>query len=97
MSKHNLVKLHTGSGIASRPVQITSLITRPAPEFFPLPQKGLDPYFSLSRSSYYDLEYRGLLKLARLRKPGNLRGKVLVPYSATGDLIRRLAKQGGRV
>jgi hypothetical protein len=65
------------------------------PEFFPLPQRGPDPFFSLGRSSYYDLEKRGLLRLVRLRKPGNLRGKVLVPYDETAALIRRLAKEGG--
>jgi hypothetical protein len=58
------------------------------PEFFPLPQRGPDRYFGLSRSSYYDLEKRGMLMLRRLRKPGNLRGKVLVPYGEVSTLLR---------
>lgn len=61
------------------------------PEFFPLPQKARDPHFGLGRSSYYDLEKRGLLRLIRLRKPGNQLGKVLVPYDETVKLIRRLS------
>lgn len=64
------------------------------PEFFPLPSRGPDRYFGLGRSSYYDLERRGLLRLVRLRKPGNIRGKVLVDYVATAALIRRLAIKG---
>lgn len=62
-----------------------------APEFFPLPQRAHDPYFGLGRSNYYDLERRGLLRLIRVRKPGNIRGKVLVPFAETSALIRRLA------
>lgn len=61
------------------------------PEFFPIPQRGPDPFFGLGRSSYYDLEKRGLLRLVRVRKPGNLRGRVLIPYEATATLIRKLA------
>lgn len=62
-------------------------------EFFPLPQRGQDPHFGLGRSTYYDLERRGLLRLVRIRKPGNLRGKVLVPFAETAALIRRFARE----
>jgi hypothetical protein len=61
------------------------------PELFPLPQRGQDPHFGLGRSTYYDLERRGILRLVRLRKPGNLRGKVLVPYNAALAAIQRLS------
>jgi hypothetical protein len=61
------------------------------PEFFPLPQRGHDPHLGLGRSTYYDLERRGLLRLVRVRKPGNLLGKVLVPYAEASALIRSLA------
>jgi hypothetical protein len=64
-----------------------------APEFFVIPSRGLDPHFSLARSSYYDLERRGLLRLVRIRKPGNIRGKVLVPYAETAALIRSFTTQ----
>jgi hypothetical protein len=71
----------------------TASAERPAaipPSFYPLPQRGHDPHFGLGRSSYYDLERRGLLRLVRIRKPGNIRGKVLVPYSETAALLRKL-------
>jgi hypothetical protein len=61
-------------------------------EFFPLPQRGQDPHFGLGRSSYYDLERRGLLRLIRVRKPGNVRGRVLIPYREAAALIRRLGR-----
>ncbi len=61
------------------------------PEFFPLPQRGQDPFFGLGRSSYYDLEKRGLLRLVRLRKPGNIRGKVLIPYADALAALRKLS------
>jgi hypothetical protein len=57
------------------------------PEFFCLPAKGPDQYFGLSRSYYYSLEKSGLLQLRRVRIPGNARGRVLVPFQATRDLI----------
>ena len=69
--------------------------TRFTPEFFPMPQRGQDPYFGIGRSSYYDLEKRGLITLRRVRKPGNLRGRVLIPYNATAALIERLSGAGG--
>jgi hypothetical protein len=71
----------------------SSLTVAATPEFFPLPQVGQDPHFGLGRSSYYDLERRGLLRLVRVRKPGNLRGRVLVPYAETAALIRRFGKK----
>lgn len=59
------------------------------PEFFPLPQRGQDPYFGIGRSSYYALEAGGLLTLIRLRKPGNQRGRVLVSYARMSELMQR--------
>lgn len=70
--------------------------TRQPPESFQIPPRGPDPHFGLSRSSYYDLERRGLLQLRRVRKPGNIRGRVLVPYAETAALIRRLSSIGGK-
>ncbi len=63
------------------------------PEFFPLPQRGHDPHLGLGRSTYYDFERRGLLRLVRVRKPGNLFGKVLVPYAQASALIRSLSAE----
>ena len=61
------------------------------PEFFPIPPKGQCQWFGSGRSSYYDLERRGLLTLRRLRKPGNLRGRVLISYAEVSALVNRLA------
>ena len=66
------------------------------PEFFSLPSRGLDPHFAISRSGYYDLEARGFLQLVRLRKPGNVRGKVLVPYAKALTAIRALAERNDK-
>ena len=60
------------------------------PEFFPMPQRGSDPHFGLCRTSYFDLERAGLVRLVRVRKPGNLRGKVLIPYEAVRALLIKL-------
>ncbi len=62
------------------------------PELFPLPQRGQDPYLGLGRSSWYDLERRGLLQLVRVRKPGNVNGKVLIPYAKALAAINKLAE-----
>jgi hypothetical protein len=59
------------------------------PEFFPLPDRGPDPHFGLSRSMYYDLEKRGKIMLVRLRKAGNLRGKVLVRYRQVLEYVEK--------
>jgi hypothetical protein len=72
----------------------TVTATAVRPEFFPIPQKGADSFFGLGRSSYYDLERRGLLRLVRVRKPGQVRGKVLIPFEETAACLRKL--QGGR-
>ena len=73
----------TSAPAATAPARFT-------PEFFAVPQRGLDPYFGIGRSSYYDLEHRGLLKLRRLRKPGNIRGRVLISYAEVSALVHRL-------
>jgi hypothetical protein len=72
---------------------IPTASTQIRPEFFALPPRGGDAYFGLSRSTYYDLERAGLLRLVRLRKPGNLRGKVLVPYDDVRALLSRLNQE----
>lgn len=66
---------------------------RCTPEFFPLPQRGVDPHFGIGRSSYYDLERRGLLKLRRLRKPGMKSGRVLICYAEASALVHKLTDE----
>lgn len=65
------------------------------PEFFPIPRRGLDPFFGLSRADYYSFEKLGLLRLVRVLKPGNIRGKVLVPYVRVSALMKRFDSQTG--
>ena len=74
-------------------LNIAQVGSRIAPEFFPIPPRGPDPHFGISRSSWYDLESRGLLRLVRLRKPGNIRGRVLVPYGAALALFEKLSAE----
>ena len=80
-------------GMMNTTIPTPSQLGRTIPEFFPLPARGLDPYFGISRSSYYDLENRRLLRLVRIRKPGNIRGKVLVPYPAVMELMQRFTAE----
>ncbi|HEY3756231.1 MAG TPA: hypothetical protein VGL42_08785 [Opitutaceae bacterium] len=61
------------------------------PELFKLPSRGGDPYFGLSRAWYYKTERSGGLQLVRLRRPGSIRGKVMVPYQQVADLIQKAA------
>lgn len=49
------------------------------PEFIPLPAKGGDVMFGFSRSFWYNLERAGLLQLTRFRRPGCIRGRVMLP------------------
>jgi hypothetical protein len=65
------------------------------PEFLALPQRGPDAIFSLGRSSWYDLERRGLVRLVRIRKPGNRFGKVLIPVASARTALLRLSAQKG--
>ena len=59
------------------------------PEFFRLPHKGVDPYFGLSRSFYYDLDASGQVLLVRLRKRGSQRGVTLVNYEAMSTFLSK--------
>jgi len=61
-------------------------------EFVPLPKKGGDPICGLSRSFWYNLESLGEIKLARIRKAGQIRGRVLLPVPQALATIKRLSK-----
>jgi hypothetical protein len=71
---------------------VTTTTTEPTttrPEFFRLPKPGSgDPYFNLSRSFYYQLEARGVLKLVRIRDEGKERGVTLIPYEKVAAFVR---------
>ena len=77
------------------PVTLTALRSegadrpsQPRPEFFRLPKYGVDPYFGLGRSYYYEGEKQGFWKLVRIRQRGKLRGITLVPYDSVAAFIR---------
>jgi hypothetical protein len=58
------------------------------PEFFRLPRTGeRDPFFGLSRSTYYQWEKSGLIGLRRVRARGALRGITWVAYDQIAELI----------
>jgi hypothetical protein len=61
-------------------------------EFVPLPNKGGDPICGLSRSFWYSLESQGEIKLVRIRKAGQIRGRLLLPVATALSTIKRLSK-----
>jgi hypothetical protein len=73
---------------ASAALSATSSVT---PEFLNLPKRGGDPIFGLSRSWWLASETSGLIRLVRLRKPGGIRGRVLIPVQTGRELIARLS------
>jgi hypothetical protein len=62
------------------------------PLTFRLPRPGApDPHYGFSRTFYYELEKRGLIKLIRIKDKGKRTGVTLVPHKAVRDLIEREA------
>jgi len=53
--------------------------TRPVTFRLPKPGKQ-DRYFGLSRTTYYELEKAGIIRMRRLCKRGNTRGIVLIVF-----------------
>lgn len=74
--------------LTTEPPQIVEAVLRP--EFFRLPKKGGDPFFGLSRSTYYALERQGTVILVRLRLRGTTSGIVLVPYDRVSAYLKKL-------
>jgi len=60
-------------------------------EFVPLPSKGGDPICGLSRSFWYNLETEGEIKLVRIRKAGQIRGRLLLPVAQALETVKRLS------
>jgi len=58
------------------------------PEFAPLPTRGLCPFTGQSRIGLYRLEAEGKIKLARLRRPGNLKGRTFIPVQQVLAYVR---------
>lgn len=65
------------------------------PEFQPLPQRGHDSIFGLSRSAYYQLEKTGAIRLVRVRQPGKIMGRVLIDCHSVREYFHKLTKQQG--
>jgi hypothetical protein len=64
------------------------------PEFFRLPKSGVrDLYFGLPRTTYYELEKAGAIRLVRLRKRGNIRGTTLIPFDQVLAYLRGLTAE----
>ena len=59
------------------------------PEFLRLPTRGADSIFGLTRSTWYNLEKRGVIRLRRLRSPGNVRGITLIPVEEARRAIEK--------
>lgn len=74
------------------PLQITI-----RPEFFRLPSRGVDPYFGLSRSYYYELDKTGQVLLVRLRKRGSQRGVALVNFEAMSSFLARAVNRANGI
>lgn len=73
--------------VASAP-QSPALVLRP--ETFRLPRPGQrDPFFGLPRTTYYELEKEGVIRLIRLRKRGYQRGTTLIPFDQVLNYVRR--------
>jgi hypothetical protein len=64
------------------------------PEMFRLPKPGQrDPYFGLPRTTYYELEKAGTIRLVRLRKRGNIRGTTLIAFDQVLAYLRGLTTE----
>ena len=61
------------------------------PETFRLPRPGQrDPFFGLPRTTYYELEKAGAIRLIRVRKRGNIRGITLISFDQVLRYLRNL-------
>ncbi len=81
-----------GSSITTdRPSAAASLAAQP--EFGTLCE--LRRVFGIARSSAYELSEAGEIKFVRLRKRGNVRGRVLVSFDSVRAYLARCERQGG--
>lgn len=60
-------------------------------EMIAMPSRGGDAIFQLSRSWWVKAEREGLIALLRLKRPGNGRGRVMIPVNAARQLIASLS------
>jgi hypothetical protein len=50
-------------------------------------------WFGFSRSYWYSLDASGAVPFVRVRRPGNQRGAILIPYQKAADYFHGLTKQ----
>jgi hypothetical protein len=73
-------------------IKIPTPLSENRPETFRLPRPGQrDPYFGLPRTTYYELEKAGTIRLIRLRKRGYVRGTTLIPFDQVRAYVFGLA------
>ena len=68
--------------------------TNITPEFIALPRSGTrDKVFGLPRSTYYRLAKCNLIRLVRIRRPGQIHGRVLIDCGSVRKYIARMASE----
>jgi len=64
---------------------------------FRLPKPGTrDPHFGLPRTTFYELERQGAIRLIRLKKRGYTRGTTLIPYDQVLAHLRSLSVEAAK-
>ena len=76
------------SATTTAPVSVTESAPGAIPEFTRLPARGPCPWIGLSRSTILALEKAGAFSLIRVRRPGHVRGIVLVPVETVSAYLR---------
>jgi hypothetical protein len=67
------------------------------PVAFRLPRAGTrDPFFGLPRTTFYELEKAGAIRLIRLKKRGHTRGTVLIPFDQMLAHLRSLSVEAAK-
>jgi hypothetical protein len=80
--------------LPSSPLEGSNQSTQIKPEMFRLPRPGeRDSYFGLPRTTYYELEKSGAIRLIRLRKRGCQRGTTLIPYDQVRAHLLQLSQE----
>ena len=79
------------SDTLTNPPSAAAKIESAAPEFGDF--RGLRSCFSIPRSTAYALEKLNEIKFVRLRRRGNLRGRVLVDFDSVRAYLARCAAE----
>lgn len=93
MSTQNEIEFAPTGGDQARVTDTPEIAHQFSPEFVALSGRGGDPICGLSRSWWYAAETAGRIRLVRLRKPGNARGRVLLPVRTAIALVHSFGKE----